>query len=73
MLPSVRPVHRGMSNDHLSDPVSRSGTDERDYLLKRAEDHRQLAEITDDRQARTIHLRLRKLYEEQAELVMLVL
>lgn len=57
-----------MSDQHTPDPLLRSGAEERDYLLGRAEDHRELAERADPA-SRTIHLRLRQLYQERAALI----
>lgn len=62
-----------MSAENNPDLAIRSGADERGYMLRRAEDHRQLAEKTDDAGSRTIHLRLHELYSEQAALVVMVL
>jgi hypothetical protein len=54
-------------------PVLRSGAEERDYLLKRAEAHLHMAETARELGSRAIHLRLSRLYREQAELVAIVL
>jgi hypothetical protein len=54
-------------------PVLRSGQEERDYLLKRADAHLQMASTAREQEARTVHLRLHRLYREQAELVAMVL
>jgi len=54
-----------MSNQHAPDVTSRSGPGEGEYLLRRAEDHRQLAEKTDDVGSQAIHLRLYRLYSER--------
>lgn len=54
-------------------PALRSVADERAYLLRRAEDHQQLADRSQEVEARAIHLRLRQMYETQAELVTIVL
>ena len=51
----------------------RTGTQESDYMRRRAEEHRLLAERTDDTGAKAIHERLRQLYQEQADLVVMVL
>jgi hypothetical protein len=51
----------------------RSGSEERDYLLQRAIVHRQIAENTAEGEARMIHDRLSRLYEEQASLIVMVL
>jgi hypothetical protein len=45
---------------------------ERDYLLKRAEDHRQLAEIASEPGAKGIHEQLHRLYRERAGPVAIV-
>ncbi len=50
----------------IPSPLKRPGPDEREYLLRRAEDHRLLAERTDASDARTIHLQLSQLYAERA-------
>jgi hypothetical protein len=55
-------------SDH-SDPGAsavRSGPEERAYLLRRASDHRGLAEQAGEAETRSVHLRLCRLYEEQA-------
>ncbi|WP_140851069.1 hypothetical protein [Sphingomonas glacialis] len=57
-----------MINPHAPDVTPRSGPEERQYLLRRAEDHRQLAEKTDDVGSQAIHLRLHRLYRERAAL-----
>lgn len=49
--------------------IDRSGPDECAYLLRRADDHRQLAERHAEADARTIHLRFQRLYEERASQV----
>lgn len=54
-------------------PALRSVSDERTYLLRRAEDHLQLADRSREVEARAIHLRLHQMYQTQAELVTLVL
>ena len=56
-----------------SDITTRFGSEERSYLLRRGEEHRQLAERTQDAGSRAIHLRLHQLYTEQAALVVMVL
>jgi hypothetical protein len=55
-----------MTTTHDSDHNFRPDEEERDYLLRRAEDHRQLAEKSEDASSRSIHLRMTRLYEEQA-------
>lgn len=54
-------------------PVLRSGQEEREYLLKRADAHLQMAGSAREPESRAIHLRLHRLYREQAELVTMVL
>ncbi|GAA0674701.1 hypothetical protein FHT00_000750 [Sphingomonas insulae] len=54
-----------------SEPIQRNGPEERDYLLKRAADHQQLAAIAHDNLSRDIHGRLRHLYEERAAAITL--
>lgn len=49
-----------------SDSIERHGPAERDYLLKRAADHKQLAAIASDNLSRDIHTLLQKLYSERA-------
>lgn len=61
-----------MSDLHHIDPSPRLGADEQHYLLKRAEDHRRLAEKSNEPGARAIHLRLERLYQEQATLLAMV-
>ncbi|TVV75752.1 hypothetical protein [Sphingomonas solaris] len=61
-----------MSNQHPDSPIQRSGAAERDYLLRRAEDHRRLAEDCDEPGARGIHQRLRQLYEARAAFAIMV-
>ncbi|WP_294323507.1 hypothetical protein [uncultured Sphingomonas sp.] len=55
-----------------ADPLL-SATEERAYLLGRAEVHRQLAENTTEIEIRAIHLRMSRLYAEQAALIVMVL
>ncbi|MGW8192318.1 hypothetical protein [uncultured Sphingomonas sp.] len=49
-----------------------SPLEERAYLLGRAEVHRQLAENTAEIEIRAIHLRMARLYAEQAALIVMV-
>jgi len=44
----------------------RTGPEERDYLLKRADDHRQRAEMTEEAGARMVHIQLQQLYVARA-------
>ena len=62
-----------MSKSSRPDQMLPPASEERDYLLKRAEVHRQIAENTAEGEARMIHDRLSRLYEEQAALVVMVL
>ncbi|KQM23875.1 MULTISPECIES: hypothetical protein [unclassified Sphingomonas] len=50
-----------------------SATEERTYLIGRSEVHRQLAENTTEIEIRAIHLRMSRLYAEQAALIVMVL
>jgi hypothetical protein len=52
--------------DPDTDSIRRTGPEERDYLLQRAEGHRQLAEKTEGSGAKMIHARMKQLYEERA-------
>lgn len=61
----VRPAMSDTPNPG-SPAVVRSGPEERAYLLRRAEDHRKLAERTTDTETRMVHLRLRQLCEDRA-------
>jgi len=54
-------------------PTQLSATEERSYLLGRAEVHRQLAENTTEVEIRAIHVRMARLYVEQAALIVMVL
>ena len=56
---------------HASPPLS--AAEERAYLLERAEVHRQLSENTTEIEIRAIHLRMSRLYAEQAALIVMVL
>jgi len=55
-----------MAQQHEPDPAPRTGPEEQEYLLRRADDHHLLAERTGDSDARAIHLRLRQLYLQRA-------
>ncbi|WP_022685717.1 hypothetical protein [Sphingomonas phyllosphaerae] len=59
-------------HDHGADSIERTGREERDYLLQRADGHRQLAEKTEESGAKMIHTRLKQLYEERAAKIDLV-
>ena len=61
------------TSDPGSPAVVRSGPDERAYLLRRAGDHRDLAERATDTETRMVHLRLRQLYEDRATRIDVVL
>lgn len=61
-----------MSDQSQFDPSPRFGTEERDYLLGRADDHRDLAGRAEDAGTRAIHMRLHTLYTEQAARAALV-
>lgn len=50
-------------------PETRSSAEERQYLLRRAGDHRRLADGGAETDARAIHLRMAQLYEQQAALL----
>ena len=58
------------SDDPQIAPLSPS--EERDYLLGRAEVHRQHAENSVEIEIRAIHLRMARLYAEQAALIVMV-
>lgn len=62
-----------MTDTQSDTPVFRSGPEERAYLLRRADDHRQSAENAADIGSRAIHARLEQLYREQAQLLEIVL
>jgi len=62
-----------MSEPNDPPPVLRSGAEERAYMLKRADDHLRLAGTAHEPGTRAIHLRLHRLYREQAERVAIVL
>jgi hypothetical protein len=55
--------------DPDTDSIRRTGPEERDYLLQRAEGHRQLAEKTEGSGAKMIHARMKQLYEERASAI----
>ena len=61
-----------MSDPYPFEPRLRTGPAERDYLIKRADDHRLLAEQSHDPEARLIHSRFSSLYQQQAEAIALV-
>ena len=60
-------------SDPAPDSVLRLDAEEYEYLRKRAADHQQLAEKADDFASKTIHRRLRQLYEDRARALRLVL
>lgn len=62
----------GMSKMNHSDINGPSWRREREYLLKRAEDHRQLAETASEVSAKGIHEQLHRLYRERAGPVAIV-
>lgn len=62
-----------MTQDRDEPAIARSGPAERDYLLGRADDHRERAEKAGDIESRLIHQRLEELYREQAALIVMVL
>lgn len=62
-----------MEKDRTESPNFRSGAEERAYLLRRADEHRQMVEKTDIAESRVIHERLEQLYREQVRLLNLVL
>ena len=51
----------------LARPAPRTDAEERDYFLKRAEDHRQLAAGRADPGSRALHLRFEQLYRARAQ------
>jgi hypothetical protein len=55
-----------MTDPALSRPVQRTGAEERDYLVKRAEHHRRLAVASSDPGSRSLHMRFQQLYLERA-------
>ncbi|MES2339992.1 MAG: hypothetical protein V4537_18010 [Pseudomonadota bacterium] len=61
-----------MTDLHRPDPFRRTGSEERGYLLKRADDHRQLAEKSSEAGARALHLRFERLYLEEAACTVVV-
>lgn len=61
-----------MSDQHQPEPFPRSGPEERDYLLRRADAHRKIADKTEDPGARAIHLRIQQLYQERAAAIDMV-
>lgn len=62
-----------MADPSHSDRIARTGSEERDYLLRRANAHRVLAERCSETGPRSIHQRLQQLYSEQAGRVGIVL
>lgn len=62
-----------MSPEHEPLPIVRTPEEERDYLLRRAEHHRLLAERSDEAGARSIHQRFQYLYQERADATVMVL
>ena len=62
-----------MSKQQATDIIVRSGPEEREYLLRRAESHLQLGEKTNEMGSKLIHLRLHRLYKERAETLRMVL
>lgn len=62
-----------MSQIDPSAAMSLSAAQEREYLLGRAEVHRQMAENTSEIEIRSIHSRMSRLYGEQADLIVMVL
>lgn len=62
-----------MCNQSQFDPFPRSEDEERKYLLGRANDHWRMADKADDVGTRGIHMRLHRLYTEQAELIGVVI
>lgn len=62
-----------MSDQSQFDSFPRSGNEEHSYLIGRANDHRRMADKADDAGTRGIHMRLHKLYTEQAELIGVVI
>jgi hypothetical protein len=59
-----------MTDQHIPDSLPRSASDERQYLLRRADEHRQLAEKADEPGSRTAHVRLQQLYLDKARQVL---
>ena len=55
-----------------NEPIIRVGPDEREYLLKRADQHKQLAAIAQEKSCGDIHRTLQRLYRERAEAAMIV-
>ena len=54
------------------DPTRRNGPEERTYLMKRADDHRRMAEKSAEAGARALHLRFQRLYQEEAGCIVVV-
>ncbi len=61
-----------MDDPTFADSGIRADLADHDYWLKRADDHRQLAEKAAEAEARTIHLRLSELYRARAGTVRMV-
>jgi hypothetical protein len=55
-----------MDQSHDFQPVVRTPEEEREYHLRRAAEHQQMAESADENGSKKIHDRLRQLYEERA-------
>lgn len=55
-----------------SEPPVRSDEDERAYLLKRAKDHQQLSERSQEFAIKATHEKLRQLYVDRAERIEIV-
>ncbi|RZM37484.1 MAG: hypothetical protein EOP67_01055 [Sphingomonas sp.] len=62
-----------MSSGHDLYPSFNADADEREYLLRRAEHHRQLAEKSQQPASRSIHRRFQQLYEQRAAWIGVVL
>ena len=50
----------------MPNPVQNSTLEDREYFLKRADDHRRLAEKCDEAGAKSVHLQLENLYKTKA-------
>jgi hypothetical protein len=55
-----------MTDPAPSQSTPRTDAEERDYLLKRADDHRRLAAESSDPASRSLHLRFEQLYRDRA-------
>ncbi len=62
-----------MSNGDSQHPSFEADAEEREYLLRRAEHHRQLAEKSQQPASRSTHTRFQQLYEQRAEHIDVVL